>query len=432
MKKRHNTDWKRLCAAITLSIMACAVSYTPAYAFVDNSGAVSNGGLVAIGTDAQASEDNAVAIGDSAQATGDSAYALGDRAQASASNSVALGSGSVVAEDDGNVISVGNTGSERRIIHVAEGVADTDAVNFGQLKAAVNNINAGIGGINGKDGLDANSQKITNVADGDISEGSKDAVNGGQLYDAVQKAEQNNNAQIANIDRRLSKLGTRVNKVGAGAAALAALHPLDFDPDDKLSISVGMGNYGGENAAAIGAFYRPNEKVMMSVAGTYGNGENMVNMGLSFALDKPSNVNNSRTAMAKEIVELRGHVAQQAQQIAQLTALVNKLVGSEAVKGEGVLFPDVPENHWAYEYINDLVQAGVIDGYSDSSVNGDRSMTRFEFAAMLDKAILQGVVLRSDIVKEFSGELSRIRIDRAPGEGVGAKELERVRVNKGI
>ena len=277
-------------------------------------------------------------------------------------------------------------------------------------------------------GLNANNQKITNVAAGEVSETSKDAVNGSQLYATNQQINQNI-ANINNLDNKISRLGSRVNKVGAGAAALAALHPLDFDPDDKLSFAVGMGNYAGQNAAAIGAFYRPNEKVMMSVGGTYGNDENMVNVGLSFALDRTNNVSNSRTAMAREIIELRSHVAKQDQQIAQLTALVNKLVGYDVVKGEGVLFPDVPENHWAYEYINGLVQAGVIDGYPDGTFGGERSLTRYEYASMLYKAMLKGTILHKDIAKEFESEIARIRVDRISGKDNDANKIERVRVN---
>lgn len=280
----------------------------------------------------------------------------------------------------------------------------------------------------GDKGLNANDQKITNVAAGELSKTSKDAVNGSQLYATNQQVNQNT-ANINSLDNRISKLGSRVNKVGAGAAALAALHPMDFDPDDKLSFAVGMGNYAGENAAAIGAFYRPNEKVMMSVGGTYGNDENMVNVGLSFALDRTNNVSNSRTAMAREIIELRSHVAKQDQQIAQLTALVNKLVGNDAVKGEGVLFPDVPENHWAYEYINGLVQAGVIDGYPDGTFGGERSLTRYEYASMLYKAMLKGTILHKDIAKEFESEIARIRVDRISGKDNDANKIERVRVN---
>ena len=129
-----------------------------------------------------------------------------------------------------------------------------------------------------KDGINAGNKKVTNVAAGELSETSKDAVNGSQLYKT--------NQEVVNNTNRINQLGSRVNKVGAGAAALAALHPMDFDPDDKLTFSAGYGNYGGENAAAIGAYYRPDEKVMFSVGGTVGNGENMVNAGVSFSLDR--------------------------------------------------------------------------------------------------------------------------------------------------
>ena len=183
------------------------------------------------------------------------------------------------------------------------------------------------GPVIGADGLDMNDNKVTNVADGEIAEGSKDAVNGGQVYE-MQQNMQTIAGATGELGQRINKLGTRLNKVGAGAAALAALHPLDFDPDDKLSFSAGVGNYAGENAAALGMFYRPNEKVMLSMGGTMGNGEDMVNMGISFALDKPNNVSNSRVAMAKEINALREHVAKQDAQIAQLVMLVNQLTGN--------------------------------------------------------------------------------------------------------
>ena len=233
------------------------------------------------------------------------------------------------------------------------------------------------------------------------------------------------------LDSRINQLGSKVNKVGAGAAALAALHPMDFDPDDKLSFAVGAGNYAGENATALGAFYRPNEKVMMNVAGTYGNGENMVNMGVSFALDRTNNVSNSRTAMAKEIVDLREQVATQGQQIAQLVALVQQLAGvQQPVVPAEQLFPDVPENHWAYEYVNRLIAKGIIEGYPDGTFGGDRAMTRYEFAAMLFRAMEQGVVINEQVRQEFEKELGRVRVDRVKGADNDPNKIERVRVNK--
>lgn len=236
--------------------------------------------------------------------------------------------------------------------------------------------------------------------------------------------------EVTRIDNSIDKLGNRLDKVGAGAAALAALHPLDFDPDDKLSFAAGVGNYAGENAAALGMFYRPDEKVMFSLAGTVGNDENMVNAGISFALDGTSRVSNSRTAMAKEIVEMRDEMGAMRAQMAQMADIINKLSGN-ATSGlvSNTMFPDVSENHWAYEYIKDLADRGIIEGYPDGNFSGDRSMTRYEFAAMLDRALSKGVKLDARIAAEFEPELGRIRVDRISGADGDRHKVERVRVN---
>ena len=256
------------------------------------------------------------------------------------------------------------------------------------------------------DGLNANGQHITNVKAG---EADTDAVNYGQLKDT---------------NNRINQLGNRVNKVGAGAAALAALHPMDFDPDDKLTFSAGYGNYGGENAAAIGAYYRPDEKVMFSVAGTVGNGENMVNAGVSFALDRTNHVSNSRTALAREVIDLRGQLAVMGAKMAKMEKAFGMLDETKTK-----LFPDVPANHWAYEYIAKLAGNGYIEGYPDGNFGGDRLMTRYEFAAMLYRAIEKGAALEEKIIKEFEPELGRIRVDRISGEDGDRDKIERVRVN---
>ena len=236
----------------------------------------------------------------------------------------------------------------------------------------------------------------------------------------------NNQQNVQNLSAGLSKLGNRMNKVGAGSAALAALHPMDFDPDDKLQFSAGVGHYGGENAAALGAFYRPTEKVMFSVAGTMGNGEDMVNAGVTFALDKPNNVSNSRVAMAREIQDLR-------QQVAALTMLVMQMASRDNAALAGVaMFPDVPENHWAYDYIEGLQKQGIIEGYPDGNFGGDRSMTRYEFAAMLYRALEKGFPVDSRLLNEFNAELGRIRVDRIKGADNDAKKVERVRVNADV
>ena len=260
-------------------------------------------------------------------------------------------------------------------------------------------------------GLNANGQQITNVADGKEN---SDAVNYGQL-----KGVEN---QVVSNTNRINQLGSRVNKVGAGAAALAALHPMDFDPDDKLTFSAGYGNYGGENAAAIGAYYRPDEKVMFSIGGTVGNGENMVNAGVSFSLDRTNHVSNSRTAMAREILDLRAEVT-------ELKAMVAKGGLGSIAEDKMKIFPDVAENHWAYEYVGKLAAAGIIEGYPDGKFSGDRMMSRYEFAAMLYRAMQKGAQLDSKIINEFAPEMGRIRVDRISGEDGDRDKIERVRVN---
>ena len=229
------------------------------------------------------------------------------------------------------------------------------------------------------------------------------------------------------LDYRVDNLGSRVDKVGAGAAALAALHPMDFDPDDKLTFAAGYGNYKGKNAAAVGAFYRPDEKVMLSIGGTFGNGENMVNAGISFSLDRTARVSNSRTAMAKEIVDLRANVANLTALVGQLTAGMGGTIEMDRMK----LFPDVPENHWAYEYIGRLAAAGIVEGYPDGMFNGNRMMSRYEFAAMLYRALEKGVKLDHKLVREFEPEMGRIHVARISGADGDRGKIERVRVYGG-
>ncbi len=283
--------------------------------------------------------------------------------------------------------------------------------------------------VNGKtyvsdSGLNANDQKITKVADGDISETSKDAVNGSQLYETNQ-AIANNATNISSLSHSISNLDNRVNKVGAGAAALAALHPLDFDPDAKWDFAAGYGNYRGANAAAVGAYYRPNEDTMFSVGGTFGNGENMVNAGVSFKLGSgSSHVSTSRVAMAKEIKELRGEL--EAMKSAMLDANAGKKIDTSKLQ----LFPDVPQNHWAYEYVAQLAGNGMIEGYPDGNFAGDRPMTRYEFAAILYRAMTKGAVLSDKILSEFSHELEYFTVDTIAKDKAGNPTIQRVRTVK--
>ena len=265
-------------------------------------------------------------------------------------------------------------------------------------------------------GLNANDQKVTNVAAGDISEKSSDAVNGSQLFAT--------NQQVAQNVQSISKLGNRINKVGAGAAALAALHPLDFDPDDKWDFAAGYGNYNGENAAAVGAYYRPNEDTMFSVGGSFGNGENMVNAGVSLKLGQGNHVSTSKVAMAKEIKDLRKEME------GLKSALLDANAGKKLDTSKLQLFPDVPKNHWAYEYVSTLKGNGVLTGYPDGEFKGDRPMTRYEFATMLYKAMLEGATLSDKILKEFAPELERFTVDTVHQDKDGKPTVERVRTVK--
>lgn len=265
-------------------------------------------------------------------------------------------------------------------------------------------------------GLNANDQKVTNVAAGDISEKSSDAVNGSQLFAT--------NQQVAQNVQSISKLGNRINKVGAGAAALAALHPLDFDPDDKWDFAAGYGNYNGENAAAIGAYYRPNEDTMFSVGGSFGNGENMVNAGVSLKLGQGNHVSTSKVAMAKEIKDLRKELE------GLKSALLDVNAGKKLDTSKLQLFPDVQKNHWAYEYVSTLKGNGVLTGYPDGEFKGDRPMTRYEFATMLYKAMLEGATLSDKILKEFAPELERFTVDTVHQDKDGKPTVERVRTVK--
>ena len=313
-------------------------------------------------------------------------------------------------------------------LKVGEKVSVTEnAVTAGKTSISDEGVKVGDKTYISDKGLNANGQNITDVANGKVEKDSKDAINGGQLFDTETKINNRIDGvenQVISNSNRIGQLSSRVNKVGAGAAALAALHPMDFDPDDKLTFSAGYGNYAGQNAAAIGAYYRPDEKVMFSVAGTVGNGENMVNAGISFSLDRTNHVSNSRTALAREVIDLRGQLAEMGAKMAKMEKAFGMLDESKTK-----LFPDIPANHWAYEYIAKLAGNGYVEGYPDGSFGGDRLMTRYEFAAMLYRAIENGAALEEKIIKEFEPELGRIRVDRISGEDGARNKIERVRVN---
>ncbi len=273
------------------------------------------------------------------------------------------------------------------------------------------------------------NQSITQLAPGEVSATSTDAINGSQLY-ATNQMVQENRQNITQLGNSLNKLDNRINRVGAGAAALAALHPLDFDPDDKWDFAAGYGNYRGANAAAVGLYYRPNEDTMFSVGGSFGGGENMINAGVSLKIGRGNHVSNSRVAMAKEIRDLRQALADQAAEIAELKAMHHLAIDPN----KSMLFPDVADNHWAYEYVTKLAGNGIIEGYPDGLFKGNQVMTRYEFAAIVYRLMEKGLghtdPEMNRLAREFSNELSYIRIDTVHQDKDGTPTVQRVRVKK--
>ncbi len=291
--------------------------------------------------------------------------------------------------------------------------------------------------------------KLNVKTDGKIEKDNKGIVTGGTVYKetriekdgnyikaentagqnliALDKQVNANTTNIANLSNSVHDMGNRVDRVGAGAAALAALHPLDFDPDDKWDFAAGYGNYSGANAVAIGAYYRPNEDTMFSVGGSFGGGENMVNAGVSVKLGQGNNVSTSKVAMAKDMLDMQKRMAEMEAQMARMQGFIGALTGADA---QAAMFPDVPENHWAYEYVKGLREQGIIEGYPDGNFAGDRDMTRYEFAAMLYRALAKGVSLDARAVQEFAPELARIRVDVITKDDDGQPVIERVRVNE--
>ena len=360
--------------------------------------------------------NNSVIIGSSdaeTTTTVNDAVAIGHNTEVSKEGGVALGSGSKATVAAGAVgydiltnapstdtsstwkstasaVSIGDVANDvtRQITSVAAGTNDTDAVNVSQLKRVQDQI------IN----------STTNISQ--------------------------NTADIKNIKGDISKLDKRVNKAVAGSAALAALHPLDFDPDAKWDFAAGYGHYHNGNAAALGAFYRPNEDVQLSVGSTLGNGEIVVNAGLSVKVGAHSNVSRSRLAIGKEVLELKKTVALQNAQIQKLTTLLNGVAGTNMKADRTTLFPDVPSNHWAYEAVSDLSRRGLVEGYPDGTFGGDRMLTRYEFAQIIYRALQNSVQVNDQLVTEFSPEMALFRVDTVAKNHQGQPTIERVRVNK--
>ena len=348
----------------------------------DNGTTTTVNDAVAVGHNTEVSVVGGTAIGSGSKATvaaGAVGYDVLTNAPSTETSSTWVSTASAVSvgDVDNNVT--------RQITSVAAGTNDTDAVNVAQLKLLRNNV----GG------------DITNI--------------------------QNN---ITNINGNIARLDKRVNRGVAGSAALAALHPLDFDPDAKWDFAAGYGHYHNGNAAALGAFYRPNEDVQLSVGSTLGNGETVVNAGLSVKVGAHSNVSRSRVAIGKEVLELKKTVALQNAQIQKLTTLLNGVSGTNMKADRTTLFPDVPSNHWAYEAVSDLSRRGLVEGYPDGTFGGDRLLTRYEFAQIVYRALQNGVQVNEQLVTEFSPEMALFRVDTVAKNHQGEPTIERVRVNK--
>ena len=340
---------------------------------------------VAIGHNTDVSTEGGVALGSASKAT----VAAGAVGYDILTNAPSTDT-SATWKSTASAVSVGDVANDvtRQITSVAAGTNDTDAVNVAQLKRL-------------HDMISVNAYNTVNVQ-GDVT----------------------------NLKKDVSRLDKRVNRGVAGAAALAALHPLDFDPDAKWDFAAGYGHFHNGNAAALGAFYRPNEDVQLSVGSTVGNGDTVVNAGVSVKVGAHSNVSRSRVAIGKEVLELKKTVALQNAQIQKLTTLLNDVAGTRMKADRTTLFPDVASNHWAYEAVSDLSRRGLIEGYPDGTFGGDRLLTRYEFAEIVYRALQNGVQVNEQLVTEFSPEMALFRVDTVAKNSQGQPTIERVRVNK--
>ena len=399
----------------------------------------------AIGADATANGNHANAIGSSATATGDHAQAFGAGAQATGVRTNVFGSDAAATADYS--IAIGNKANASTANSIALGADSTTRTATNVTNATVAGHTYGgfagtspVGSVSvGKAGQE---RQIHNVAAGKISADSTDAVNGSQLYSVANdlQTQINNstpgqiNNNITNLNNRVGNVEKRVNKVGAGSAALAALHPLDFNPDDKWTIAAGYGHYHNANSAALGAFYRPNEDTMFSVGGTVVTGESQLNAGVSIRLGKRSPESRSRVAMGREIAELNARLQDMENKYNNLLQILTPHAIDPSKTAE---FPDVPRNHWAYQYISQLAGNGILVGYPDGTFKGDVKMTRYEFATMLYRALQNGAPIDDNMkraMNEFGPELQNIRlnhfrVDRISGADNDRHKTERVRVN---
>ena len=401
----------------------------------------------AIGSGAWALDNHSTAIGSSAQATANHAQAFGAGAQATGVRSNVFGSDAIASER--NTLALGDSAraTHENSVAIGAGSVTSAAQGFGSYRLPSNSAQVvTFAGANPTGsvsvGAAGQERQIHNVAAGRLSATSTDAVNGSQLYSVANELQRqidntvpgqiNNN--ITNLTNRVGDVEQRVNKVGAGSAALAALHPLDFNPDDKWTVAAGYGHYHNANSAALGAFYRPNEDTMFSIGSTIGNGNPQLNAGVSIRLGKRAPESRSRVAMGREIAELNARLQDIENKYNNLLQVLNPHAIDPSKTAE---FPDVPRNHWAYQYISQLAGNGILVGYPDGTFKGDATMTRYEFATMLYRALQNGAPIDDNMrraMDEFQPELQNIRlnhyrVDRISGGDNDRHKTERVRVN---
>ena len=398
----------------------------------------------AIGSSAIASGDHAQAYGAGANAIGIRSNAFGSDAHATADHAMAIGDHSIASDANSVAIGYQSQSAPARAVRDAS-ITTTSLTSGAPIKTHTYGGFAGVGSAtNGSVsvGQVGQERQIKNVAAGEISATSTDAVNGSQLFSVARDLQNqidntvpgqiNNN--ITNLNNRVGEVEQRVNKVGAGSAALAALHPLDFNPDDKWTVAAGYGHYHNANSAALGAFYRPNEDTMFSIGSTVGNGNPQLNAGVSIRLGKRAPESRSRVAMGREIAELNARLQDVENKYNNLLQLLNPHAIDPSKTAE---FPDVPRNHWAYQYISQLAGNGILVGYPDGTFKGDVKMTRYEFATMLYRALQNGAPIDDNMkraMNEFGPELQNIRlnhfrVDRISGADNDRHKTERVRVN---
>ena len=366
-----------------------------------------------------------VSVSEGTNAAGGKEYTVSVKKDLTDLDSVKF-NGGVVINNDG--INAGN----KTITNVAAGQNDTDAVNVSQLNHAKDQLAGRINGLDNK--VSSNAADIRAVEHTvDNHEGRITVLEGN-----VQALDNKINSTAGNVlNQSKSYTDNQAAKVGANAAALSALHPLDFNADEKWQFSVGFGNYKGKNATALGAFYQPNENVLLSVGTTLGTGENMVNAGATVRFGSHSSMTtNKQVAVAKEVQDLKLQLSAISQ---KYDNLVKNLSAQKAGQDVDFEYSDLPKDHWAYDFVKKLSDKGYLNGYPDGTFKGDAKMTRYEFAAALWRAVNNGAIIDAQMakaIKEFEPELEevnkimRYRIDTVAGKDNSVHKTERLRVNK--